>query len=104
MGRWVDLGYEDFRGIQAHGYRWWLERNSDGALVEEDFTEQWIADDLASELSVVTTDKKHTHEERTELNNIRRAETDPSMFQIPKDYEVLRRDVTPSRSGQLQTK
>jgi hypothetical protein len=103
-GKWVDLGYAGFGGIEAHGYRWWLERDSDGAFVEEDFTEQWIADDLASELSVVTTDKKHTHEERTELTNIRRTEMDPSMFQIPKDYEVLRRDVTPSRPGQSPTK
>lgn len=97
-GKWVDLGYEGLGGLQAHGYRWWIEKNSDGDFVEGDFTEQWISDDLASELSVVKMDRTHNREERTELTHIRRVEAEPSMFQVPPDYEELKESRKPVAS------
>jgi hypothetical protein len=99
-GRWVDLGYEGLGGLQAHGYRWWIEKNSDGAFLEEDFTEQWISDDLVSELSVVKMDRTHNREERTELTHVRRVEADPSMFQIPPGYEELKESTKPVAPAQ----
>jgi hypothetical protein len=86
-GKWVDLGHEDFKGLNAQGYRWGLEKTPDGTFVEENFTEQWISEDLQSELLIV---KNQTPlEERTELTHILRLDPGPTLFEIPEGYEVI---------------
>ena len=92
--KWMDLGNEQLQGFTAQGYRWW-EKDSNGAVVEGDFTEQWISQDLDTELAVVRMNQTDNHEQRTELIHIKRVESDPSLFQIPPDYEVTPMELKP---------
>jgi hypothetical protein len=92
-GRWIDLGHKNIEGTEGRGYRWWLRDDADAPFVEEDFTEQWISDDLATELSVVKMDRTRNREERAELVHIRRVEADSALFQVPPGFEVFEQSV-----------
>jgi hypothetical protein len=89
-GKSADLGYEDLKGLNARGYRWWLEKTPEGTFVEENFTEQWISEDLQSGLLIVKANQTHL-EERTELTHILRLAPEPTLFEIPAGYEVVHR-------------
>jgi hypothetical protein len=97
-GKWIDLGHKNIEGTEARGYRWWLRDDSAGPFVEEDFTEQWISEDLATELSVVKIDRTHNREERAELVHIRRVEADSALFQVPPGFEVSEQSVNATAS------
>lgn len=84
-----DIGEQTVLGVQAHGYRWWVP--VDGAMIESDYTELFQSEELASDLSQVTTrgdGPRGRGEVREELKNLQRVEPDPRLFQIPTGYKI----------------
>jgi hypothetical protein len=88
-----NLGTREIQGVQARGVRMTTigtEKDGDwnGKPVRE--TETWVSDELQVRLLVTIRDLRNANrgEISSELINIKRAEPDPTIFEIPKDYEV----------------
>jgi len=85
------LGTREIQGISARGVRTTtLGTESDGDWSGKPIreTELWVSDVLAAQMLKVDKDLRAGSESTYELIEIKREEPDPSLFDIPKDYEV----------------
>jgi hypothetical protein len=85
------LGTREIQGISARGVRTTTlgtEKDGDwsGKPIRE--TELWVSDVLAAQMLKIDKDLRAGSESVFELIEIRREEPGPSLFDIPKDYEV----------------
>jgi hypothetical protein len=85
------LGTREIQGISARGVRTTTpgtESDGDwsGKPIRE--TELWVSDVLAAQMLKVDKDLRAGSESVSELIEIKREEPDPTLFIIPKDYEV----------------
>ena len=85
------LGTREIQGISAQGVRTTTlgtENDGDwgGKPIRE--TELWVSDVLAAQMLKVDKDLRAGSESSYELIEIKREAPDPSLFDIPKDYEV----------------
>lgn len=86
----VDLGYRNFDGISAYGFRLWLRREE--ASSNSKFTEEWFSDDLAADMLVIRDNEERGSRERATLTHITRDEPDPELFEVPPGYRVVDKD------------
>ena len=90
-----DLGEKQIEGISAHGIRTTqLGTDEDewkGKPIS--ISEIWVSDDLAAVLIRRIQDHKRGISGVTRLVDIKRAEPDPSLFEIPSGYQI---DPTPN--------
>jgi hypothetical protein len=84
--RWIDLGTKQFDGVETHGYRWWVTDQA-GHVEEANYTEQWVAETEGVEYLI--SNVEGSHEERTELVDVRKLEPDPVLFAIPPGYQII---------------
>ena len=85
------LGTREIQGIPAKGVKTTTlgtekEGEWNGKPIRE--TELWVSDELAAQMLKIVRDLRARSEGRFELMAIKREEPDPSLFEIPKDYEV----------------
>jgi hypothetical protein len=85
------LGTREIQGISARGMRTTTlgtEKDEDwnGKPIRE--TELWVSDVLAAQILKVDKDLRAGSQGVSELTEIKREEPDPTLFNIPKDYEV----------------
>lgn len=85
------LGNREIQGISARGVRTTTlgtETDGDwnGKPIRE--TELWVSDVLAAQMLKVDKDLRAGSQTTSELIEIKREEPDPTLFNIPKDYEV----------------
>jgi hypothetical protein len=85
------LGTREIQGISARGVRTTtLGTESDGDWSGKPIreTELWVSDVLAAQMLKVDKDLRAGSQGMSELIEIKREEPDPTLFNIPKDYEV----------------
>ena len=85
------LGTREIQGISARGVRTTtLGTESDGDWSGKAIraTELWVSDVLAVQMLKVDKDLRAGSESISELIEIKQEEPDPSLFDVPKDYEV----------------
>jgi hypothetical protein len=85
------LGFREIQGLQAIGVKTTtLGSESDGEWngrpISE--TELWLSDDLCVQLLKISKDFRRKLESRSELLSIKRDEPDPTLFEIPRNYEI----------------
>jgi hypothetical protein len=87
----ADLGYNEVQGVRARGLRLTgIGSEKDGEWNGKPLavTEQWMSDDLAAAVIYVHSDLRKQTESRSTLTNIKRAEPDSSLFEMPSDYTI----------------
>jgi hypothetical protein len=80
----TDLGFKDFDGIHAHGFRWWASDKS--GPNEAKPREQWLSKTLSIELYHLETDLL-TNEKSAVITHLRQVDPDPELFQIPQNLK-----------------
>jgi hypothetical protein len=85
-----DLGYQRIEGVLAHVGRWTTlgDPQGSGGTIPIKVDERWSSEDLAAEVLEVHSDPTKGSETRIALNNLRRVEPDPSLFDIPEGYTI----------------
>ena len=85
------LGTREIQGVSVRGVRTTrLGTESDGDWEGKPIweTELWVSDELAAQLLKVDKDLRAGIEGRSELIEVRREEPDPTLFDIPQDYQI----------------
>lgn len=85
------LGTREIQGVSVRGVRTTrLGTESDGYWKGKPIweTELWVSDELAAQLLKVDKDLRAGIESRSELVEVRREEPDPTLFDIPQDYQI----------------
>lgn len=86
-----ELGTREIQGVSVRGVRTTtLGTESDGGWKGKPVweTELWVSDELAAQLLKVDRDLRAGIESRSELIEIRREEPDPTLFEVPQDYQI----------------
>ena len=86
-----DLGNKRIGGFQAHGIKILLlgtDKDGDWNGRPIRATEAWRSDDLGATLLLVSSDFRKEIESRSALINIRRAEPDAFLFEVPPGYKI----------------
>lgn len=86
-----ELGTREIQGVSVRGVRTTtLGTESDGGWKGRPVweTELWVSDELAAQLLKVDRDLRAGIESRSEMIEIRREEPDPTLFEVPQDYQI----------------
>jgi hypothetical protein len=87
-----DLGTQEIDGVQAHGVRYSQTIPAENPAEEKDVVvadEYWYSADLRINLMIVHSDPRKGTVSAT-VSNIKRAEPDPSFFEVPEGYSTPR--------------
>ena len=95
-----ELRTRDIQGIPARGLKTTLGTEQDGDWNGKPISESelWVSDELSAQMLWIRKDLGTGKEGTSELLEIKRAEPDPTLYEIPKDYEV-NPAVLPSQKG-----